>query len=264
MEEMAKRIRCHIVRMIARARAGHPGGSLSCADILTVLYFEKMNIDPKRPDWKDRDRLVLCKGHAAPALYSVLAERGFFPVDELMTLREINSRLQGHPDMRKTPGVDISTGSLGQGLSMANGMALAGKLDRKKYKVYAILGDGECQEGQVWEAAMASAHYKLDNIIAFVDRNQLQIDGSTEEVMALEPFAEKWKAFGWNVQVINGHDMAEIGSAVDRAIESKGKPNMIIAKTVKGKGVSFMECNLHFHGNAPSEEEARKALEELK
>jgi transketolase len=166
--------------------------------------------------------------------------------------------------MRKTPGVDISTGSLGQGLSMANGMALAAKIDKKDYKVFAILGDGECQEGQVWEAAMASAHYKLDNLIAFVDRNQLQIDGSTKEVMALEPFVDKWKAFGWNVQIINGHNMAEIGTAIDKASKSKGKPNMIIANTVKGKGVSFMECSLHFHGNAPNEDELRKALEELK
>lgn len=264
VEKMAKRIRCHVVTMTARAKAGHPGGSLSCTDILTVLYFDKMNIDPAKPDWAERDRLVLSKGHAAPALYAALAERGYFPVEELMTLRQINSRLQGHPDMLKTPGVDISTGSLGQGLSMANGMAIAGKLDKKKYKVYAILGDGECQEGQVWEAAMAAAHYKLDNVIAFVDRNQLQIDGSTKEIMGLEPFADKWKAFGWDVQIIDGHSLAEIGTAVDKARKGKGKPHMIIANTVKGKGVSFMECNLHFHGNAPDEGELKRALEELK
>ena len=264
LEQLCKKMRRMVVSSIARAKAGHPGGSLSSTDILVTLYFDKMRVDAKNPGWADRDRLVLSKGHAAPALYAVLAEKGFFPIEELMALRQINSRLQGHPDMNKTPGVDISTGSLGQGLSLANGMALAGRLDKKDYFVYAILGDGECQEGQVWEAAMAGAHYKLEKIIAFVDRNKQQIDGGTEEIMSLEPLAKKWEGFGWHVQTIDGHNVREISKAVDTAKEVKGKPHVIIANTIKGKGVSFMECNLHFHGNAPTEEELSRALAELK
>lgn len=263
LEDKAKQIRRHIVSMLAEAGSGHPGGSLSIADIVTALYFEVMKVDPARPDWEDRDRLVLSKGHACPVLYAALAERGFFPVEELMTLRKINSRLQGHPDMKKTPGVEMSTGSLGQGLAAANGMALAGKLDKKDYRVYVILGDGEIQEGMIWEAAMAAAHYKLDNLTAFLDLNGLQIDGPIQEVMNPEPVADKWAAFGWNVLTIDGHDFEQIIEAVEKAKATKGKPTMIIANTVKGKGVSFMENEVDWHGNAPSKEQAEQALAEL-
>ena len=263
LEDKAKQIRRHIVSMLAEAGSGHPGGSLSIADIVTALYFEVMKVDPARPDWEDRDRLVLSKGHACPVLYAALAEKGFFPVEELQTLRKINSRLQGHPDMKKTPGVEMSTGSLGQGLAAANGMALAGKLDKKDYRVYVILGDGEIQEGMIWEAAMAAAHYKLDNLTAFLDLNGLQIDGPIQEVMNPEPVADKWAAFGWNVLTIDGHDFEQIIEAVEKAKATKGKPTMIIANTVKGKGVSFMENEVDWHGNAPSKEQAEQALAEL-
>jgi transketolase len=250
--------------MTAAAKSGHPGGSLSAADILTALYFGVLRIDPQRPKWPDRDRFVLSKGHAAPALYATLAERGYFPVEELKTLRRIHSHLQGHPDMRKTAGVDASTGSLGQGLSIANGMALGGKLDNRDFRVYAVLGDGECEEGQIWEAAMAAAHYKLDNLTAFLDHNGLQIDGPIEAVLSPEPLAEKWRAFGWHVIEIDGHDFGQILKAVEEAKQTSGRPTMIVARTVKGKGCSFMENEADWHGKAPSPEQAEKALVELR
>jgi transketolase len=259
----ALNIRKHIVKMITEAKSGHPGGSLSAVEILTALYFNTMKIKPEDPHWEDRDRFVLSKGHAAPVLYSALAERGYFPVEELDKLRKVGSMLQGHPDMKGTPGVDMSTGSLGQGLSAANGMALAGKLDKKDYRVYVLLGDGELEEGQVWEAAMSSAHYKLDNLTAFVDHNRLQIDGPIEKVMSPEPVADKFKAFGWNVITINGHDYKDIFDAIDNAKNTTGKPTMIVADTVKGKGVSFMENIAGWHGSAPSTEQCEKALLEL-
>lgn len=263
LEGHAKSIRCHIVKMVGAAKSGHPGGSLSAADILTALYFKAMKIKPDDPQWPERDRFVLCKGHAAPVLYGALAEKGFFPVEEIMTLRKINSRLQGHPDMKKLPGVDMSTGSLGQGLSVANGMALSFKLDNKPNLVFALLGDGEIQEGQVWEAAMAAAHYKLDNLIAFLDHNGLQIDGPITEVMSPEPVLDKWKAFGWHVQVIDGHNVEAILEAIEEAKKVPGQPSMIIANTIKGKGVSFMEGQAGWHGTAPSEEQVMQALEDL-
>lgn len=266
LQELASRastIRQHIIRMVAEAKSGHPGGSLSAADIVSTLYFHEMKVDPQNPKWPDRDRFVLSKGHAAPVLYAALAEKGYFPQDELMTLRKTGSRLQGHPSMKHLPGVEISTGSLGQGLSAANGMALAGRLDGKDYRVYVLLGDGEIQEGQVWEAAMAAAHYKLDNLVGFIDHNRLQIDGPVEDVMSPEPVADKWRAFGWNVEEINGHDFTEIINALAKARETKGQPTMIVANTVKGKGVSFMENQVGWHGSAPSSEQAGQALSEL-
>ncbi len=264
LKNIAKNIRIDIVDMVATAKSGHPGGSLSVTDILTFLYFEEMNIKVNEPKWEDRDRFVLSKGHAAPALYAVLANKGYFPREELKTLRKFKSHLQGHPDMKKTLGVDMSTGSLGQGLSAANGMALAGKLDKKEYRVYTVLGDGELQEGQIWEAAMSAAHYKLDNLVAFVDFNGLQIDGSNEEVMNVSPVDKKFEAFGWNVLVIDGHNFEEIKNALDKAKEVKGMPTAIIAKTVKGKGVSFMENQAAWHGTAPNEEQRVQALSDLK
>lgn len=263
LEKTANGLRKDVIKMICESKSGHPGGSLSIADIMTALYFSEMNIDPKNPKMEDRDRFVLCKGHAAPILYATLAAKGFFDKELLMTLRKYGSPLQGHPDMKKVNGVDISTGSLGQGLSIANGMALAGKLDKKDYRVYAILGDGEQQEGQVWEAAMTAAHYKLDNVCAFADSNNLQIDGNVSDVMGVAPLDKKWEAFGWHVITINGHDFNEIFAALDEARATKGKPTMIIAKTIKGKGVSFMENVASWHGSAPSVEQRDKALEEL-
>ncbi len=263
LKEVATTIRKDIITMLTESASGHPGGSLSAADIVTALYFGEMNIDPKNPKMENRDRFVLSKGHAAPVLYAALAEKGYFPKEELMTLRKINSNLQGHPNMNDTLGVDMSTGSLGQGLSAANGMALAGKLDGKTFRVYAYLGDGELQEGQVWEAAMTSAHYKLDNLTAFVDYNGLQIDGDTEKVMNVNPIANKFEAFGWNVISIDGHSFEEIFKAIDEAKAVKGKPTMIVAKTVKGKGVSFMENQAGWHGSAPSKEQCEEALKEL-
>ena len=263
LKKITKSVRLNIVEAVAAAKSGHPGGSLSVADILTVLYFDKMNIDPKNPKWEDRDRLVLSKGHVAPALYSVLAERGYFSKEELVKLRKFDCMLQGHPDMKSTPGIDMSTGSLGQGLSAANGMALAAKLDKKDHKIYVILGDGEVQEGQIWEAAMSSAHYKLDNIIAILDFNGLQIDGSNQEVMNINPIDEKFAAFGWRVIKIDGHNLEAIDKAVDEAKATKEKPTIIIAKTVKGKGVSFMENQAGWHGTAPNEDQRRAAIEEL-
>ncbi len=263
LEERAKTVRRHIVSMIGEAASGHPGGSLSVVEMLVALYFHVMRIDPKRPDWPDRDRLVLAKGHAAPALYAVLAEAGYFPVEVLKTLRKFGSILQGHPDMRKTPGVEASTGSLGQGLSMANGMAMAGKLDHKDYHVYAVLGDGETEEGQVWEAAMTSVHYELDNLTAFVDYNRLQIDGPVEKVKAATPQADRWKAFGWHVLEVDGHNFKEIIGAIGAARKVTGRPTMIIAHTVKGKGVSFMENQVDWHGSAPKRDQVAQALAEL-
>ncbi|TYP57812.1 transketolase [Thermosediminibacter litoriperuensis] len=260
---VARKVRRHIIDMTAEAGSGHPGGSLSCTDILVALYFHVMKVDPKDPDWPERDRLVLSKGHAAPALYAVLAEKGYFPVEELLTLRKIDSRLQGHPDMKKTPGVDMTTGSLGQGLSAANGMAIAAKLDGKDYRVYAVLGDGELQEGQVWEAAMAASHYKLDNLTAFVDHNGLQIDGPIAEVMSPEIIQDKFRAFGWNVIDVDGHDFEDIIRGIEEAVNTKGRPTVIVAKTVKGKGVPFMENQVDWHGKAPSRQQAEEALKAL-
>ena len=263
LEETACQIRKDIINMLEESQSGHPGGSLSLAEIMSVLYFKEMNIDPSNPKWEDRDRFVLSKGHAAPVLYAALAERGFFPREELNNLRKINSMLQGHPDMKGTPGVDMTTGSLGQGLAAANGMALAGKIDNKNFRVYSAIGDGECQEGLIWEAAMLAAHYKLDNLTVFLDHNGLQIDGSNKEVMNIEPIDEKFSSFGWNVLKIDGHSIDEIVQAIDKAKKIKGQPTIIIAKTFKGKGVSFMENQAGWHGKAPSAEEACKALEEL-
>ena len=263
LKEKAKEIRKSIVSMIAEAKSGHPGGSLSATDILTALYFDEMNIDPANPKMEGRDRFVLSKGHAAPAVYATLAEKGYFSKDELSTLRKFGSRLQGHPDMKKLPGIEISTGSLGQGLSVANGMALNAKIYGENYRTYIMLGDGEIQEGKIWEAAMSSAHYKLDNLCAFLDHNNLQIDGNVTEIMGIEPVNKKWEAFGWNVIEIDGHDFEQILSALDKAKQYKGKPTIVIAKTIKGKGVSFMENVCGFHGVAPTAEELEKALTEL-
>ena len=259
----ATKIRKHTLEAVYNAASGHPGGSLSIADILAVLYFEVMNVNPERPKFEDRDRFVLSKGHCSPALYSVLAERGFFPADEIKKFRQIDSYLQGHPEMKGVPGVDMSTGSLGQGICAANGMALAAKLDKKDFRVYSILGDGELQEGQVWEAAMFAAHYKLDNLTAFVDFNGLQIDGDICEVMNPTPIDEKFKAFGWNVIVIDAHDYDQILNAINQAKETKDKPTMIVAKSIKGKGVSFMENQAGWHGSAPNKEQYEKAIAEL-
>lgn len=263
LKEKANIIRKDIINMLAEAKSGHPGGSLSAVEILTYLYFKEMNVDPTNPQWPDRDRFVLSKGHGAPVLYAVLAEKGYFSKEELMKLRKTGAMLQGHPDMKGTPGVEMSTGSLGQGLSASNGMALAGKLDNKNYRVYVLVGDGEMQEGQIWEAAMTAAHYKLDNLTVFVDNNGLQIDGTNEDVKNVEPIEDKWKAFGWHVITIDGHDFQQIENAVEEAKKTKGRPTAIIAKTVKGKGVSFMENQVDWHGVAPNEEQKEKALEEL-
>ena len=263
LKNIALNIRRNIVKMIYKASSGHPGGALSCTDILTALYFEEMNIDVKNPKSPDRDRFVLSKGHASAALYATLAERGFIRKEELDGFRNINSNLQGHPDMNKIPGVDMSTGSLGQGLSVANGIAIAGKLDNKKYRVYCLMGDGEIQEGQIWEAAMTASQYKLDNLCAIIDYNGLQIDGKVTEVMSPLPIAEKFKSFGFNVININGNDIDEILDAFDKARKGKGRPTVIIAKTVKGKGVSFMENQAGWHGKAPTEEEFEIAMKDL-
>ncbi|VBB09713.1 Hypothetical protein LUCI_5011 [Lucifera butyrica] len=261
--KITQQIRVNIIEMVAAAGTGHPGGSLSIVDILTVLYFDKMRLRVEEPKWEERDRFILSKGHAAPGLYAVLAERGFFPKKTLMTLRKFNSILQGHPDMKNTPGVDMSSGSLGQGLSVANGMALSGKLDAKDYRVYVMVGDGEIQEGQIWEAIMTAAHYKLDNVTMFVDHNGLQINGPNDRVMGIKPIKEKLLAFGWYVMEIDGHTMQEISEAIDKAKMLKGKPTAIIAKTVKGKGVSFMENQVDWHGVAPNQEQKHQAIAEL-
>lgn len=263
LELTAYKIRKHAIDGVYNAASGHPGGSLSISDILAVLYFDEMNVNPANPADPERDRFVLSKGHCAPALYGALAEKGYFPKEDIVTLRKIDSYLQGHPDMKGVPGVDMSTGSLGQGICAANGMALAAKLDNKAYRVYSILGDGELEEGQVWEAAMFAAHYKLDNLVAFVDFNGLQIDGDITQVMNPTPIDKKFEAFGWNVLVINAHNYDEIKNALASARNCKGKPTCIVAKSIKGKGVSYMENNAAWHGNAPKEEDYIIASNEL-
>jgi transketolase len=260
----AKLIRADVITMIGAAGSGHPGGSLSAADMVTCLYFAALNIDPARPQDPERDRFVLSKGHAAPVLYAALARRGYFSPDLLPTLRQLGSPLQGHPDMRKLPGVEASTGSLGQGLSWAVGIALAAELDRKAYRVYALVGDGELEEGMIWEAAMAAAQYKLARLTVLVDHNRLQIDGRLEQVMSPEPVADKFAAFGWQVQEIDGHDPEQILQALAAARLDEGRPHAIIAETVKGKGCSFMEDQAEWHGSAPSSEQVERALAELK
>jgi transketolase len=263
LQRKALDVREDIVRMLSLAGSGHPGGSLSAADIGTALFFEVMDVDPNDPKKPDRDKFVLSKGHAAPLLYACLAEKGFFPKETLWTLRKMGSILQGHPNMNEVPGVEMSTGSLGQGFGTAVGMAIAGKLDKSKGRVYALLGDGEIQEGIVWEAAMAAAHHKLDNLTIFIDHNGLQIDGTNDEVMRVMPIDEKFRAFGWDVRVIDGHDMDAILGAVKAAKKVKGRPQAIIAETVKGKGVSYMENAVGWHGKAPNAEQTKQALEEL-
>lgn len=263
LQMAAVHVRMSVLEGTFNAQSGHPGGSLSVSDIMTYLYMHKMKIDPKNPDWEDRDRLVLSKGHTAPALYGALAYRGFFPQSEIKTLRKSDSMLQGHPSMNKTPGVDMSTGSLGQGISVAVGMALGAKLGNKDYRVFTILGDGEIEEGQVWEAAMFAAAKKLDNLVVVVDNNNLQIDGSIDEVNSPYPIDEKFEAFGFNVICIDGHNFDEIDDAFTQAENCKGKPTAIIAKTVKGKGVSFMENQCGWHGKAPNEEQYKQGIKEL-
>ena len=264
LEDIARKIRIGIIEEVYCAKSGHPGGSLSITDILTVLYFNEMNIDPKKPQWEERDRLVLSKGHCSTALYSCLANRGYFPIEDLKTFRKIDSYLQGHPDKNKVPGVDMSSGSLGQGLSCANGMAISAKMDKKNYRTYCIVGDGEIEEGQIWEAAMAASKYKLDNLCVIVDNNNLQIDGKIEKVMSPYPIDEKFKSFGFQVINIDGHNIEEILKAFEVAKKIKNKPTCIIAKTIKGKGVSYMEGQVIWHGKAPNEEQYKKAMEELK
>ena len=264
LQKTACELRLSIIEAVHSAKSGHPGGSLSIADVLSYLYFCEMNVDPKDPKNPDRDRLVLSKGHCSPGLYAVLAEKGYFPKEELKTFRQIGSRLQGHPDMKNIPGVDMSSGSLGQGISAACGMALGAKINNKDYRVYTILGDGESEEGQVWEAAMFAASKKLDNLCAIVDYNGLQIDGSLSEVCSPEPFDKKFEAFGWNVLVIDAHNFDEIEAALKSARETKGKPTVIIQKSTKGKGVSFMENSVAWHGAAPNDEQYEIAMNELK
>ncbi|MGC9468503.1 MAG: transketolase [Anaerolineae bacterium] len=264
LKQMAVAVRCDIIEMITTAQAGHPGGSLSAADIVTALYFRVMNIDPDNPRWPDRDRFILSKGHACPVWYAALAERGYFDKSHLATLRQIDSILQGHPDMNKTPGIDMTAGSLGQGLSVGLGMALSARLQQQDYHVWIVLGDGEIQEGSVWEAAMAAAKWKVDNLTAVLDRNHLQNDACVDDQMPLGPVADKWRAFGWRVVEIDGHDMAAVVAALEEAKEVKGQPTIIIAETVKGKGVSFMENEVVWHGKAPCAEEAEQALREIR
>ncbi len=262
LENKAKQIRRLIIQMLAKAGSGHPGGSLSATDLVTALYFAVLRYKSNEPSWPERDRFHMSKGHCCPLWYAVLAQAGYFPEEKLFTLRQLGSMLQGHPD-RRTPGVEAASGSLGQGLSVALGMSLAAKIDKKDYRVYVLLGDGETQEGNIWEAAMASSHYKCDNLCAMLDYNGLQIDGKVKDIMALEPLNAKWQAFGWHVIEIDGHSMGQILSAYEEAKTVKGKPSIIIAHTIKGKGVSFMENVLDFHGRAPTKEEAEKALKEL-
>ena len=263
LSRIANDIRIDVIEEVYNAGCGHPGGSLSMADVMTYLYFEEMNVDPKNPKADGRDRFVLSKGHTAPVLYAALAERGFFPKEDLKTLRKTTSYLQGHPDMKGTPGVDMTTGSLGLGFSAACGMALSGKINKKDYRVYTVLGDGESEEGQVWEAAMFAAHYKLDNLVAILDLNGLQIDGPITEVMNPTPHDEKFLAFGWNVVTVDAHSFTELEAAFENAKKTKGKPTLIIAKSVKGKGVSFMENRFEWHGQAPKEEQYKLALADL-
>lgn len=263
LKEIAREVRKDIIKMLTASGSGHPGGSLSAVEILTTLYFKEMKVNIEDPKNSERDRFVLSKGHAAPVLYSVLAEKGFFNKEELSGLRKFGSILQGHPNMNYVPGVDMSTGSLGQGISTAVGMAIAGKLDKKDYRVFSLLGDGELQEGEVWEAAMSAAQFKLDNLTAFVDYNGLQIDGRTQDVMSPEPIDEKFRAFGWHVISIDGHDFEAIINAIEEAKNTKGQPTMIVAKTIKGKGVSFMEDEASWHGSAPNKEQCEQALIEI-
>ena len=260
---IANRVRKSALTGIFNAKSGHPGGSLSIADLLTYLYTEVLNVDPKNPKMPDRDRFVLSKGHTCPALYGILAYCGFFPEEDIKTLRKVDSYLQGHPDMNKVPGVDMSTGSLGQGVSAAGGMALAAKLDGKSYRVYAVLGDGELEEGQVWEQAMFASHYKLDNLTIFIDNNGLQIDGDIDEVMSPNPIDKKFESFGWNVVLADAHDFDSLEKAVEIAKSTKGKPTAVVMKSVKGKNVSFMENNAAWHGSAPNEEQYNTAIAEL-
>ncbi|HDH06134.1 MAG TPA: transketolase [Nitrospirae bacterium] len=264
LKNVAKKIRINILHMLTQAGSGHTGGSLSAADVAVAIYFSKMSFNPDNPKWENRDRFILSKGHAAPLLYAIMAEAGYFPMETINNLRKVESPLQGHPCCKHIPGIEVSTGSLGQGLSVANGMALGLRLDNNPAKVYCIMGDGETQEGQIWEAAMTSAHYKIDNLCAVVDNNELQIDGPVEEVMGIQPIHDKWEAFGWHVISIDGHDMEEILKALDEAESVKGKPTVIIANTTKGKGVSFFEDKVEYHGVAPSQEEFDKAVKEIR
>ena len=263
LDSVANVIRQDIIKMIASAGSGHPGGSLSIAEIVTALYFKVMHHDPANPQMEERDRFILSKGHACPAVYAALAECGYFPKEELLTLRKMGSILQGHPDMHKTPGFEASTGSLGQGLSIATGIALGLKMDAKKNKVYCLMGDGELDEGQIWEAAMTAAHYKVDNLCGIVDRNGLQIDGCTHDVKNIEPLTEKWKAFGWNVMEVDGHNICDILTALGRFSHTHYRPTVLIAHTVKGKGVSYMDNEAGWHGKAPNREQTEEALQEL-
>ncbi len=262
LENKARQIRRLIIQMLAKAGSGHPGGSLSSTDLITALYFAILRHNPKEPNWPDRDRFHMSKGHCCPLWYAVLAESGYFPIEQLWSLRQLGSILQGHPD-RRTPGVTVASGSLGQGLSVGLGMSLAARIDKKDYRVYCLLGDGEVQEGNIWEAAMAASHYKCDNLCAILDYNGFQIDGRTKDIMDLEPLVAKWQAFGWHTVEIDGHNMKQILSAYQEVKVSKGKPTIIMARTIKGKGVSFMENVADFHGRAPTKEEAERALKEL-
>lgn len=263
LNEKARQLRVDILKMLNEAGSGHPGGSLSAIDIMTVLYYNIMNHDPKNPTWKERDRFILSKGHIAPALYAVLADCGYFDKNEMKYLRKYGHILQGHPDMHKTPGVDVSSGSLGQGLSIATGLALGAKMDNAPYRVYCMMGDGEIQEGQIWEAAMSAGHYKLDNLTGIVDKNNVQIDGRCEDIMDINPVKDKWLAFNWNVIEVDGHNVAEVQEAFLQAKEFKGKPTLILADTIKGKGVSYMEDDCAWHGAAPNDEQLAVALAEL-
>lgn len=263
LQAICKDVRADILRMTAAAGSGHPGGSLSAVELMTALYFNVLNHRPQEPQWPERDRFILSKGHVCPVLYAAMARSGYFPVDELLTLRKLDSRLQGHPNVKVLPGLESSSGSLGQGLSIANGLALAAKLDRKNYRVYCLMGDGELQEGQVWEAAMTAAHYKLDNVCAIVDYNNLQIDGKVSEVKDIAPLAQKWQSFNWHTIEIDGHDLSQVLAAYAEAKQHRGQPTVIIANTVKGKGVSFMENVAGWHGKAPNNDELQKALAEI-
>ncbi len=264
LSSRANRLRCDVVEMIARAGSGHNGGSLSAADMIAYLYFHQMRIDPTRPDWPDRDRFVLSKGHCCPILYAALAERGFFPRETLWTLREIGSPLQGHPDMTKTVGVDMTTGSLGQGLSAAVGMAIGGRLDRRDFQVYCMVGDGEIQEGQVWEAAMAAAHHDLANLTVMVDNNKMETDGETRSIINVEPIEDRWRGFGWAVRRLDGHDMRQIHEGIQQLLGVDDRPGVLVADTIKGKGVSFMEGQAKWHSGPTDEKETRQALRELR
>jgi len=263
LKNISKRIRIKILHMLTQAGSGHTGGSLSAADIATAIYFSKMKFDPANPKWEERDRFIMSKGHAAPLIYAIMAAAGYFPKETIDTLRNIESPLQGHPCCKKLPGIEVSTGSLGQGLSVANGIALGLRVNNNPARVYCIMGDGEIQEGQIWEAAMTAAHYNIDNLCAVVDNNELQIDGAVEEVMGIQPVHDKWEAFGWHTIRTDGHDMEEILRALDEAENTKGKPTVIIANTTKGKGVSFFENKVEYHGTAPSQDEFERAVKEI-